>query len=253
MDDYTARLHRRYRQQAAWTRSVRDWFWQSSGLSPTARVLEVGCGTGALLEDLRQEQRVNAFGLDKDLEVLTFARNMSPANPMVCGDGHTLPLRTASCDAVICHFLLLWVADPAAILREMRRVTRPSGWVAAFGEPDYSARIEYPPPFERLGKLQASALTQRCARVDIGRQLPGLFASAGLTEVQSGVLGGAWKAGDQLEESELEWETLAHDLRGEIPEADLRLLKELDIHARAEGSRVQFVPTFYAFGRVPPA
>ena len=44
--------HSRYLQQAAWTRELRTYVFEQAGISSANRILEVGCGTGAILSGL---------------------------------------------------------------------------------------------------------------------------------------------------------------------------------------------------------
>ena len=81
----------------------------------------------------------------------------------------------ASFDICLCHFLLLWIANPLAALKEMRRIVKPGGWVLALAEPDYGSRIDFPPELEALGQAQSKALQSQCADVSVGRKLRGLF------------------------------------------------------------------------------
>jgi hypothetical protein len=43
--------HSRYLQQAGWTSKLRGYLFQRAGVDKASRVLEVGCGTGAVLKD----------------------------------------------------------------------------------------------------------------------------------------------------------------------------------------------------------
>lgn len=238
--------HARYLQQAGWTASLRAYLFQKAHLDEAQRVLDLGCGTGALLVDFPARPLVH--GLDLSLPAVIQAKKHAPGAALVCADGFSLPYAPASFDVVFCHFVLLWVSDPLQVVAKMRRVTRPGGVVLALAEPDYGGRIDYPDELAPLGRWQAEALRQQGANPEIGRQLAGIFIRAGLTQVETGVMGGEWHA--PAPAAELEWEVLAADLAGKILPADLQKLKSRDELAWQTGERILFVPTFYASGRV---
>ncbi len=150
--------HARFRQQAQWTRPLRAHLFARFGGMSAARVLEVGCGTGALLEDFPPERRGSLHGLDRDRAVLQEAAQNAPGVALLCADGHSLPYASACFDLVFCHYLFLWTRDPLQVLTEMRRVTRPGAVVLALAEPDYGGRVDYPPNSKPQGGLQAEAL-----------------------------------------------------------------------------------------------
>ena len=156
----------------------------------------------------------------------------------------------ASFDIALCHFLLLWVADPRQVIAEMRRVVRPGGYVLALAEPDYGGRIDYPPEFAALGRLQAEALRRQGADPDLGRKLSALFHEAGLKLVETGVLGGQWSGMPNPQDNELEWQVLEADLGDSIDKTQFNRLRALDAAAWQRGARLLFVPTFYAWGVV---
>ena len=244
-------LNRRYEQQSTWTRGTRQSLFALAGIGPGSRVLDIGCGTGAIDRDLRSStSRISLTGVDIDLGSLQFARRMSPGIRLAAADAHALPLREASFDAAFFHFVLLWLADPGVALAEAVRVTRPGGHVLAIAEPDHEARIDAPEGLEALGRMQIESLRRQGADTRFGRKLRGLLEAAGLAEVRFGVIGGEWQRQDQAGVIDSEWSMLERDLGTKLPKTQLNRLERLDREAWEAGRRVLFVPTFFGIGRV---
>jgi SAM-dependent methyltransferase len=196
------------------------------------------------------------YGLDISEEYLHLAVHNLPGIPLSCGDAHGLPYPAGVFDISLCHFLLLWVADPVLVIREMARVTQPGGAVLALAEPDYGGRIDYPAELGILGSMQQSALHQQGADPLIGRRLRSVFQQAGLANVEAGVLGGQWSGVPSQEDREIEWKVLIDDIQktSNMPvTTEMIRLQMIDQQAWERGERVLFVPTFYAWGRVPLA
>jgi SAM-dependent methyltransferase len=242
--------HNRFQQQAQWTQPLRLYLLERLRLRSARRMLEVGCGTGAVLSDLMAQTGARLYGIDLDLPRLLLAREVAPQAGLAAADGLRLPYATGAFDAVLCHFYLLWVADAPRALAEMARVTQPGGWVAALAEPDYGGRIDHPAPLAAIGEMQGRALARQGADGMMGRKLAGLFTRAGLKHVQTGVLGGEWGAPPAPEAWESEWAVLEEDLRGQIAPGELAELRQQDAAAWKNGERILYVPTFYAVGRV---
>lgn len=239
--------HARYIQQATWTRELREYLFQRTGLESAKRVLEVGCGTGAILSDIR----TNALhGLDLRLATLRQARVAAPAASLSCADALSLPYLDGCFDITYCHFLLLWVSDPHLALLEMKRVTRPGGHMLALAEPDYSARVDEPSELALLGRWQAESLRRQGADPTLGSRLAQLFYRAGIELVETGAIQRRGEEAFTSADWELEWNVLEHDLAGFILEEDIQRLKRLEVQARAVGNRVLHVPTYFAWGRV---
>ncbi len=171
----------------------------------------------------------------------------------VTGLGERLPFPSAAFGLTCCHFLLLWVADPLAVLLEMKRVTTPGGEVLCLAEPDYGGRIDYPEGLSELGALQEQALRAQGANTRVGRRLRELLHQAGLTNVEAGVLGGEW-ADEQRsthDQRDLEWRTLADDLSGRVSRARLRQMEtEFRTRTRERQPRA-FCPDVLRLGRAP--
>ena len=245
------RLHSRYLVQATWTVSIREQLFDSLQIQEKHKILEVGSGTGVVSAEISQRFSLASFGVDIDCSAVTFAQINDAESLYLAGDGNNLPFQSAAFDVVVCHFLLLWVENPDQILDEMVRVIKPGGWILALAEPDYGGRIDYPRELETIGQAQIQALLDQGANPYLGRTLSALFHSAQLAEIRGGVLGGEWQGSIDEDERESEWETLAHDLSDLLPADEIEQFRQIDHEAWKKGTRVLFVPTFYAAGRVP--
>jgi SAM-dependent methyltransferase len=243
-------LHDRYLTQARWTEALRRLCLDRIKLPIRPQVLEVGSGTGCITAWIAQEVGHPVYGIDIDLPTVQFAARNDPKNGYAHGDGCALPLPTDTFHLTFCHFLLLWTTKPGQILSEMKRCTRPSGWVIAFAEPDYGGRIDYPDPLSILGDYQSSALEESGAFPQIGRQIRGLFAAAGLQQVQAGLLGGEWGPAPP-DDLRSEWTVLKADLADSLPASQINALEDLDRQAWQSQERILFVPTFFALGQKP--
>src|SRR5205823_10020560 len=111
-------------------------------LEPGTRLLEVGCGVGAVLAVLGQEYPgLRLSGVDIEPKQLDFARaHLAHAGveaTLAEADALALPFDDASFDHVWMMWFLEHVTDPVAALREARRVLGPRGAITAI-EVDYS-------------------------------------------------------------------------------------------------------------------
>lgn len=250
----TSQWHERFSQQAIWTKQLRDYLFTRADLHSSRRVLDVGCGTGAIEVGFSRQFKLALHLLDINRNYLSLAKINSPGCFLVQGDGHSLPYASGSFDIVFCHYLLLWVAEAADVIAEMVRLTRRGGAVIALAEPDYGGRIDYPPPLDQLGHLQTQALHSQGADVNIGRKLGEIFSDAGLINIELGILGGQWLQPLSQGEIDSEWKVLQSDFENfEDPlltKDNLEDIKLLDQIAWEKRERILFVPTFYALGQI---
>jgi ubiquinone/menaquinone biosynthesis C-methylase UbiE len=239
--------HARYVQQARWTRDLREYLFARAGMAGADRVLEVGCGTGAILSEINTQGSLNA--LDLDFSALSQCRLNAPAADLARGNALALPYPVASFDISYCHFLLLWVSNPLSALQEMARVTRKGAYVLALAEPDYSARVDKPDELAIVGRWQTEALRRQGADPTVGGRLAELFFRAGLEILETGQIAMA-ESSLLPQEREMEWAVIESDLAGSIEDEDLSRLKNLDEAAWLRGDRVLQVPTYFAWGKV---
>jgi ubiquinone/menaquinone biosynthesis C-methylase UbiE len=156
-------------------------------LRPGLRLLDVGCGPGTITADFATRLAPGTvLGIDASAEVIDAARRDHPDVTFSVADVYDLGLEDASWDVVHAHQVLQHLADPVAALREMRRVVRPGGIVAA-RDSDY-ASFTWHPADERLERWLA--LYQEIARAnsgepDAGRRLLSWARQAGFTRVDA--------------------------------------------------------------------
>lgn len=237
-----------FSRQAAWTQATRTRLYRRANLLRAERVLDVGSGTGVVSEELASRTQGQVFGVDLDGEMVAYAQGRGGQADYRRGDAHALSFERAWFDVTACHFLLLWCRDPAQVAQEMVRVTRPGGAVLICAEPDYGGRIDHPEL--PLGFWQAEALRQEGADPCLGRRLRDLFALPGVREVDVGVMPGLWNLATLRAEFHAEWALWERSLTGVVPPDELTRLKASDWAAIEAGTRLTFIPTFYALVRV---
>ncbi len=163
-------------------------------LEPGSRLLDVGCGPGTITMDLAElvgrDGRVTA--LERTEDALELARGEAArrgtANvDFAVGDVQSLDLPDDTFDVVHAHQVLQHVDDPVQALREMRRVCRPGGLVAA-RESDYSAFTWFPESSELDRWLEVYLRVARSnhAEPDAGRRLLSWAQEAGFGDVTAG-------------------------------------------------------------------
>jgi SAM-dependent methyltransferase len=158
------------------------------------RLLDVGCGPGTITMDLADlvgpGGRVTA--LERTEGALDLARAEATRREVgnvdfVVGNVEDLDLADDSFDVVHAHQVLQHVGDPVLALREMRRVCRPGGVVAA-RDSDYGGFVWHPRVDELDRWLQVYSAVARSndAEPDAGRRLLSWAHAAGLDDVSVG-------------------------------------------------------------------
>ncbi len=98
---------------------------------PGDRVLDVATGTGAVARAVIAATGATVVGLDQSPEMLAEARRDRPDAELVQGSADELPFPDASFDALTFTYLLRYVPDPAATMRELARVVKPGGTISS--------------------------------------------------------------------------------------------------------------------------
>ena len=161
------------------------------------RLLDVGSGAGTITADLARivgPENVTAVEVTEESADLTrtelAAQGLGRA-AVVVADAHSLPFADASFDVVHAHQVLQHVADPVAMLAELRRITAPGG-IIAVRDSDYGIFRWYPdePALDRWLELYIRAASANGGHPDAGRRLLAWAHAAGLDDVRAS--GSTW-------------------------------------------------------------
>jgi len=242
--------HERFEHQARWTISIRNYLFKLFDFSNNSWMLEVGCGTCAVLSQL-PVRGPQLFGIDINIEFLSFSNQKHNNLHLTHGDGHLLPYPTDQFDLVYCHYLLLWVRDPITILQEFVRVGKPGSTIFIVAEPDYGGRIDFPPTLEAMGRAQIKSLQSQGADPMLGRKIAAFCKQAGIHVIESGILGSQSSPTVDRSIIDSEQKMLKHDLAGSLTDKKLNELLTIDLEAWMDSTRVLYVPTFYLYGKNP--
>lgn len=149
-------------------------------------LLDVGCGPGTITAEFAARLAPGrVVGLDAAQEIIDRANEQFARDGLdfVVGDAYALPFEDGSFDIVHAHQTLQHVADPVAVLREMRRVATPGGIVAA-RDVDYAGTFWYPllPGLDAWLALYERVHRSNGGEPNAGRRLAAWARAAGFEE-----------------------------------------------------------------------
>jgi demethylmenaquinone methyltransferase/2-methoxy-6-polyprenyl-1,4-benzoquinol methylase len=173
-------------------------------VGPDDTVLDVATGTAAVAIELVRRTGCRVVGLDQSREMLATGRRrihdagLDDRIELVEGTAERLPYPDAAFDALTFTYLLRYVHDPAATMRELARVVRPGGTVAMleFGVPRGPARLAWElyvraglpalgtvvsPGWRRVGSFLGDSIRSFHSRYDVVE----LWRTAGIEDVRS--------------------------------------------------------------------
>jgi ubiquinone/menaquinone biosynthesis C-methylase UbiE len=241
-------------QQAKYYRRYRHRLYEKVDLKNKQKILDIGCGTGAITKDIALMTKGHVVGIDIDSEKLSYARKVlsGTSASLVTGDWLHLPFKDETFDMVVFCIVLMYIEDQQRAVREMARVTQKNGICLATMEPDYVSTIQYPenPVFTLLFEN----LKEMGADLGTGRKLRSLFGRAGM-ETKVGVH--TWDF-DIMNKSRKEQKKLFLDrfwLSDKIfrkngwTQKQINEYKKEQLQIIEKGLRFTFLPVFYAIGK----
>jgi SAM-dependent methyltransferase len=172
-----------------WSRLVARELLRWLGVRRHGRWLDVGCGTGTLVEAIADGAEPElVVGIDRSTGFVAHARRQAKDGRMAfhVGDAQALPVPSGGFDAVVSGLVLNFVPDPARMVAEMARAGRTGSTIALYVW-DYAAGMELMRRFWNA----ATRLDPAAARLDEAVRFPGCapaplearFRAAGLSRV----------------------------------------------------------------------
>ena len=130
--DFTSSADKYDRFMGRYTRSLAPAFADAARLGGDMRVVDVGCGPGGLTEEVaRRVGATNVAAIDPAPHFVAACRDRNPGADVREGVAEALPWPDDGFDAAVCSLVLAFMQDADQGVREMARVTRPGGTVAA--------------------------------------------------------------------------------------------------------------------------
>ncbi|MFJ4466081.1 class I SAM-dependent methyltransferase [Streptomyces sp. NPDC089424] len=187
---YTHGHHESVLRSHTWRTAANSAAYLLGSLKPHMRILDIGCGPGTITADLAAlVPQGHVTGADRAPEVLERARATAAGRALTnidfeVADVHALDHPDETFCVVHAHQVLQHVGDPVGALREMARVTKPGGIVAA-RDGDYAAMTWYPasPGLDAWLDLYRRMARAGGGEPDAGRRLRSWALRAGFTEV----------------------------------------------------------------------
>jgi ubiquinone/menaquinone biosynthesis C-methylase UbiE len=160
-------------------------------LRPGERVLEVGCGSGVVLRDVavRVGRRGQVVGVDSSRRAIEVARELSRRErggarvTLRVANGLALPFRAARFDVALAVTVVLHVAEPETLVREMLRTLRPGGRIG-LQDQDFGTLAVTHPDRELTDRILRGVVWKIYEEPYSGRRLPGLLREAGAADVR---------------------------------------------------------------------
>lgn len=174
-----------------WSRLVARVFLDWLAIPSNSAWLDVGCGTGALVQTIVQYTSPDSVkGIDRSPDFVNYVRahTTNPGASFEVGDAQNLPVEADTYDAVVSGLVLNFIPDATSVISEMKRVAKRGGMVAVYVW-DYADKMELMHYFWNA----AVALNPAAKDLDEGRLFPlckpeplaELFRAAGLENVET--------------------------------------------------------------------
>ena len=241
------RSHDHYLMQAEWLAPGRHWLYRKVGLARHERILDFGCGSGVISEEIRKICGRPVTGIDKDPEILEFARGTFPENTFRIGDENDLSKEKQRFDLIVLSFVLMWQRRPLPFLDKMRKLLGSGGTLLVLAEPDYGGRIDFPPQLDFLKEIFSRHILQSGGDPYLGRTLKSLLQKSGFCADVGLASSLNFPEAYQAKVWEREWR-FWQQLAG-LDARTVKKIQRLEKNAARRQERLVVFPVFYAIAK----
>ena len=160
-----------------------------AGVVAGQKVIDVGCGPGALTAELvRRVGADSVAAVDPSEPFVAATRDRHPGVDVRVAPAEELPYEDDTFDAALAQLVVHFMRDPVAGIREMARVTRPGGVVAASVWDLAGGRAPLSPFWKAASELRADVVDESGFSGAREGHLRELFEAAGLEDVEESTL-----------------------------------------------------------------
>ena len=200
-------IYRRYLESKPW---INQLYTNFLNIKPRQKIVDVGCGPGDFTRYLARlsNGKAKILGIDSNQKSIDAATadtekaGLSHPISYKLGDVYKIPLEEGYADLTCCRTLLMHLTEPSKAVKEMTRITKVGGTVAAVEGGKMQAF--YDPDDEEYSRLAVQAFQAWVNGIRklegkeymIGEKLPGIFQKAGLSEIRAEVQADAWLYSD---------------------------------------------------------
>ena len=178
-DTYVAKTHE-------WRTAKNCSGYMLSVIKPTDKILDVGCGPGTITYDLgTYVPQGSVIGVEPTKEIIDEASSKGAENGIKnvkfeLGSVYKLPYEDDTFDIVHSHQVIIHLKDRVDAIKEMKRVTKPNGYVCC-KDGDLESIVVYPTKYDKIREYFTSAALNGYTSGTCGRRLRELALEAGFS------------------------------------------------------------------------
>lgn len=178
-----------------WSKRLAPLFLDFAGAADGERIIDVGCGTGSLtllIPARANISTIEAIDYEEQFVEALRQRNSDPRIAARQGDACALPFGENQFDRALSMLVLHFVSDAHQAVREMLRVVRPGGIVAATVWDTFGGMPSQRIFWDTIAAIEPDAVARRCAALvrpmTFPNEMTRAFVGAGLQQITEATL-----------------------------------------------------------------